>query len=103
ILVDELGRKIDRQMVDLVTTLRMIGINTISSCEGHIGRITGGPYIMFKAREASPLEPQLRRLDPATASYRQLRRKVVRLNLRERQKLTPYLETFYANRLVRYD
>src|SRR6266511_1734638 len=55
-MVDKLGRPLDDEIVDTVVALQMLGIHTTASCSGHIDRVTGGPYVVFSAPEANPLE-----------------------------------------------
>jgi len=42
---DRLGMPIDKQMIDLVTTLNLLGVETTMSCEGHINKRL--PYVHF--------------------------------------------------------
>ncbi len=42
---DRLGMPIDKQMIDLVTTLNLLGVETTMSCEGHLNKRL--PYVHF--------------------------------------------------------
>ena len=98
-IVDSLNHPIDRGIAESVAVLRLLGINTFSSCWGHADRLTGGPYVMFKSSEAKDLEPKLQAInDPLDPKFKRLRAKLVRANLRERAKLLPLLEDFYEGR-----
>ncbi len=102
-MVDKLGRPLDDEIVDTVVALQMLGIHTTASCSGHIDRVTGGPYVVFSAPEANPLEEAyLKIARPADPEYKSLRNRAVHLNLKERQRLFPPLEEFYVNRPVKY-
>ena len=70
-LTDKLGNPIDPGILDLVTVLRLLGINTTGSCEGHLGRFTSGPYIMFQSPLAKKLCDEIwEETDSITAKYK---------------------------------
>lgn len=97
-VTDRLGAPIDSGILDTVIALQLLGLNTFSSCVGHPGRLTGGPYVMFEAVEAQELEPQLSELNPGSEAFRALRPRLVQANLLERAKLLPVLDQFYVGR-----
>jgi hypothetical protein len=106
-LRDKLGRSLDPGSRELVACLRLLGIHTVMSCEGHADRKTEGPYVMFSSAQALPLENQYRELVQVGKSTdeeaKKIRDEAFVLNLRERQKLTPLLEKFYQQRPTPYD
>jgi hypothetical protein len=98
-LTDQLGTEIDLEIADTVTAFWLLGINTVSSCAGHIGRITGGPYVMLEDPTVAPLVATMRSIgDPRSPHFKKIRAEVVRRNLTERQKLLPLLDAFYRTR-----
>lgn len=101
---DALGRDIDRGIRDTVIALQLLGLNTFSSCAGHPGRLTGGPYVMFQSVGAKERFAQLQALGtgPADPTYQQLREALVAANMEERQKLLPLLDAFYRRRQVAF-
>lgn len=102
-LTDGLGMPVDREIVETVAILRLMDLNTTMSCAGHLSRITNGPYIIFTSLQARGYEAKRREVvDSASAEYKRLVRKSIKLNLLERQKLLPYLEHFYEHRNVSY-
>ena len=105
-LKDALGRGLDPGSRELVACLRMIGLNTVMSCEGHPDRQTEGPYVMFRSAEALSMEAQYwmlaRDSKRKSGEARELRKVAYELNMRERQKITPLLERFYEHRFVQY-
>lgn len=46
-ITDRLGMKVDPMVVDTVTAMRLHGFDTRVSCEGHLDRITSGPFVKF--------------------------------------------------------
>jgi hypothetical protein len=42
---DRLGMPVDKHMIDLVTTLNLLGVETTMSCEGHLNKRL--PYVHF--------------------------------------------------------
>lgn len=101
-LKDGLGRSLDREIIETVAVLRLMGFSTTMSCGGHLSRITGGPYVRFCSPAAKKYHEQYKQIDPAGLEGKRLASKAYRANLRERQKLLPYLEKFYRGRDVPY-
>jgi hypothetical protein len=103
--VDKLGMPIDRGILDTVAIMRLLGINTRMSCEGHIDRSLHGPYIMFASAKAVELEKQIEELKEKgqDEEVQRLKLEAGRLNILERDKLVKYLDKFYASRLVPYN
>jgi hypothetical protein len=100
-LIDKLGRPIDPGILDTVTALRMLGVNTTSSCEGHAGRFTGGPYVLFASSELGELREKYREhTDRTSAEYKDWFRQASALNMREVQKVLELLDGFYAERMT---
>lgn len=100
-LKDGLGKPIDEGIFDTVAAMRALGINTIGSCEGHVDRVTGGPYVMFEA-------PNIQRYKSAYLSmpdrlgkdYRKAYQRAVSKNMYEVKKVLILLDDFYIGRVV---
>jgi hypothetical protein len=59
---------------------------------------------MFEARAVAPVVQRLRNIaNPCDKTFQLLRRTVVRKNLKEREKLLPYLDEFYRDRSVPFE
>lgn len=94
----------DKEIIDTVAVLRVIGINTTMSCAGHLRRHTGGPYVSFNSPAAVEYETKLGDLEPdfSDVKYRRLYDKTCQLHYREIQKLIEQLDAFYARRTIPY-
>lgn len=99
-ITDKLGMPIDRGILDTVVVLRLLGINTTGSCGGHLDRRnTSGPYVDFRPKLTKEYELQAQAIgDPKDPLYKRLRHKAMEVNIREMQKLLPYLDAFYQGR-----
>jgi HAD superfamily hydrolase (TIGR01509 family) len=103
-LADRLGRPIDHKIEDTVAILRLLEVNTIASCAGHVNRITRGPYIMFDSADNAMIHVTMKEIhDRKSIKYKKLFNNALKNNLMERQKILPYLEGFYKNRMVSYN
>lgn len=98
-LTDALGNSIDPGILDTVVALRLYGVNTIASCEGHNDRITGGPYVMFESAKATEYEAKYKKLqDKSSILYKQLYHKAAAANAREVQTVLNLLDAFYESK-----
>jgi hypothetical protein len=80
-----------------------MGFCTVGSCEGHLDRATGGPYIMLSSLDGDELERQwINRVDQS-AEYLAVRKRIIVLNLNARAALERLLAHFYNARPVPYD
>jgi len=96
---NKIGMPMDEGIVEAVAIMQFIGFHTTMSCEGHVGRHTGGPYIMFMSPVAEKLRKQAAALDSRSSlQYKTLYRKAMRANITEQQKIYHLLDTFYKNR-----
>ncbi len=102
-LVDKLGCPIDPKILDVVAALRMHGIHTISSCEGHADRPTGGPYVMFESPKTRELREKYRSEEKGSKEYKFWHKKAVQENMPEIKKMLLLLEGFYKDRIVAND
>jgi hypothetical protein len=103
-LVDKLGKPIDAGILDTVTALRLHGIHTIGSCEGHLDRITGGPYVMFEAPGTHDFRTKYRAInDRKSEKYKYWHDKAIQENMPEIRKMLTLLNGFYDNRLTPND
>lgn len=102
LLVDKLGMPVDKGIVETVTVLRLLGLNTSGSCAGHFNRITSGPYVMFQSVQAIEClaELQTDNIEKTSPAYRVARKKIIRFSVLEMNKLLPYVESFYKDRDV---
>lgn len=100
---DRLGMPIDEGIKDTVIFLNAFEINTVASCEGHLDRGTGAPYIDIESKEVSELEKQLEQVKRNKREREKIIREIERKNLEERQKIMDLLDEFYKNRIVPYD
>ena len=92
-ITDQLGKGIDPNIRELVVALRLHGINTTSSCEGHLDHITGGPYVMFE----SPAVHTHAHADPG---YKNQYDAAAHANMKEVAKVLGLLDGFYKDRVV---
>ncbi len=101
-LTDKLGLIIDPGIFDIVVLLRILGINTVSSCEGHLNRITEGPYIMFEALEINDYKNSIvnEPHDLKNREYKIQYEKAVSNNTQELNKMLILLDGFYNDRPV---
>jgi hypothetical protein len=102
-VTDKLGMPVDKDIVETVSILRLLGFHTTASCGGHIRRITSGPYVIFespKARHYAALARELN--DSLNTRYKVLRRKADRLRALDLHRLSVYLDEFYQDRHLNY-
>lgn len=122
-ITDKLGLPIDKGILDTVVALKIFGINTTGSCEGHIGRGIAAPWVDVQApqteetKKLGELAKQAwnmaknaektgmadKELAPLYGRYHELTAKMRRPDLEEMQKVTHLLTQFYQDRLVNYD
>lgn len=95
-LTDRTGRAVDAGILNSVTILQLYGLSTVGSCEGHLDRITGGPYIMFE----SPVQDYKAIDNKTSPAYAEAYRVAEKANIREVQKVLELLDGFYAHREV---
>ncbi len=106
-LVDGRGMLVDEDILETVAILRTIGVNTVSSCGGHLDR-GYGPYVWFEAKDAAADRARYAeyqraaKSDTPTDAVREVGRKISRDEIAEKRKLFPYLEEFYATRNSRF-
>lgn len=101
---DKLGMPIDKGIFDAVVVVNMLGFNTSGSCEGHIGRATGGPYVVFESKEAQAYVKKARErlleADYRDKEYLRLRGLANEYTAKEMYRMMGYLEAFYTDRKV---
>lgn len=97
-LRDGLGKPVDRQAVDVVAILRLLGFSTTSSCGGHFDR-AATPYVAFRS-EDNQYERQ--RIEEANSSVakQHWKKQAIQHNAAELGRLLGYLERFYTDRDV---
>lgn len=99
-LRDGLGKPVDRQIVEAVTTLRLLGFTTTGSCGGHADRMLS-PYVAF--RSATNADDR-QHIEEAADQIARRRRKsqAIQHNAAELGRLLSLLERFYDTRAVPY-
>jgi hypothetical protein len=111
---------LDAGITETVIVFHVLGINTNSSCEGHAERGRGAPWVGIAAvptADLVQLEARHRRViheiekldikhpdryDLAGQSV-EIGHKIKRMHAKEIVKVVPYLEAFYAQRIVPFD
>jgi hypothetical protein len=120
-VTDNLELGIDARILETVVALNLLGISTISSCEGHVDHGTGAPWIDIAVPDIGP-EAKAARLAQMEAEKQaalhqlteekiqelfkhaeQLRWQVSKKYLEARKNIMQYLTLFYADRHVPYD
>ena len=100
-VVDGQGERVEEGIKEAVVVLNLLGVNTTQSCEGHED-YGEGPYIDVEIKEARGLERRLENLTSGSEEEKQLLREITIKNLKEREKLIPYLEAFNGGRNIPY-
>lgn len=100
---DGLGMPVDLKVRRLVAVLRCLGFTTTGSCQGHMTRTTGGPYVMVGSQSGERLQKQWTTLPPNSRAHKQMRRAILRANLEERARIEGLLATYYSCRDVPYE
>lgn len=104
-LVDRLEHPVDAGIKEAVIGLRVFGINTTASCEGHAERAVRAPWIDIGADLPEGIVQAFQNAtksgDEATADA--LWKQIKVLNLKEWQKAIPLLDEFYRGRVILYD
>lgn len=102
-LNDKLGMPVDKNIVETVAILHLLGFNTTASCGGHVRRNTGGPYVMIEQPQAHKIATEARELkEKKDNRFRVLYKKANRLRAMDLQRLSDYLEDFYLDREMNY-
>ena len=114
---DKLGKGIDAGIMDTVVILNLLELPTTMSCEGHLDRASGAPWVhvgtdegddamkeyfqfMQEGKEAREQgQPSKHLFEQAHAKRRSARQK----QLTFRRKLIEYLDAFYQHRSTPYD
>lgn len=100
-LRDGLGKGVDAGIIDAVIGLRLHGFITISSCEGHARRVTGGPYVVMESYEAAKCAALSREyIKTHPEKSKKYRKKANYHRAMELDKLLSLLSEFYAKREV---
>jgi hypothetical protein len=100
-ITDKLGMPVDKEVVETVAILRLMGFHTSASCGGHVRRITGGPYVMFDSPKADVYAQKCRDIsEPTSPLFKQFYKKARLENLKEQAQLFALLAKFYASRSV---
>jgi len=95
---DFLGKPIDKKIEKTVIILNYLGINTSSSCEGHLSHGTFAPYIDIESYKAQKLEDKLKKYKFESTEWKKIEKKIRHLNLIEQQKIIYYLKKFYQKK-----
>ena len=84
----------DEKIINLVASLRAHGFPTVMSCEGHLDRNTGGPYVII----VSPESEQITKENDSPET-RALAKNVTAIAA---NKLFTLLEEFYSHKPIKY-
>lgn len=105
LLTDKLGLRVDEGIKETVAAFHLFGINTIASHEGKINRYPI-PYVDVESPDVQEFERKLDNIEGGAKESEQaedsLRKEIIHRNLKERKKIIPLLEEFYAERKVPY-
>jgi hypothetical protein len=52
-ITDKIGMSVDPKVVTTVAAMRLHGFCTVASCEGHLDRMTSGPFVKFESLKAA--------------------------------------------------
>ncbi|MEU3251083.1 hypothetical protein [Streptomyces sp. NPDC006997] len=99
-LRDGLGKPVDRQIVEAVTILRVLGFTTTGSCGGHADRLLA-PYVGFRSATNAE-DRQYIEQAPDQAARRRRKNQTIRHNAAELGRLVPLLGRFYDGSAVPY-
>ena len=92
---------VDPGIEELVTGLRLLGFDTVASCQGHADRVTGGPYVMIQSNQAQLVFAEHQKLaDSSGEAARALLKRARDLNSREGHRLELLLDRYYESRAV---
>lgn len=83
--VDGLGYRMDENIKEAVIALNMLNINTSASCEGHLDRGNGGPWVRIEPAETPEMKSLEEKMIP-------LRRQVDEREEKEKEKKFPSAE-----------
>lgn len=118
---DKLGKGIDPGILETVVVLNLLGLPTTQSCEGHLDRAAGAPWIDIgdtradsQSREVESLfrvalQAQQQHTQPPEevnqlfVRAHQAQLEVMRIQLVIRHKLMSYLAAFYEHHSAPYD
>src|SRR5258708_4358945 len=90
--IERLGLHIDEGIKEGVIALNVLDINTDASCEGHLDRGTGAPWIDVSAKLPEELSKRWRELSDKAKGGEELKAvaaEAERKNLEEQKKLFP--------------
>lgn len=93
-ITDKLGMEIDPKVVDIVTAMRLLGFQTTASCQGHLERITSGPFVKFESPIAVKYFKEAEALREERASYRDKLNEGRLETWREMQRMYNLIEDF---------
>lgn len=118
---DKLGKGIDPGIFETVVVLNLLGLPTTQSCEGHLDRAAGAPWVDIgdtqiesRSREVETLfRVALQAQQQQTQSSEEINQlfvrahqaqlEVIRIQLAIRHRLMSYLAAFYEHRSTPYD
>ena len=106
-VVDRIGTRIDKGIMETVIALNASGIYTTASCEGHLDHGAAYPWIDIGYTDADALEQKillsLSEGKRESKETKQLQQKYRLSHLQEEQKLVTLLEAFYQHHPFNYD
>ena len=115
-VTDGVGCLIDAGILETVIVLNVMRVHTLASCQGHIERGIGAPWVEISAENARTVaDIALQKLWKSEEQKDRQRRTVLRdeaermrldakrLHLVERLKLVTYLDSFYEKRVTSFE
>ncbi len=101
-ITDKLGMPIDKEILETVTILYLLGFMTTGSCGGHLDRINEGPFVILGSPKAIELEKRLANVtDYDNQEYSRLKNEIAKLIITEQSRLLYLLRIFYSLRKPR--
>lgn len=97
-ITDKLGMSVDKNIIDTVTVLRLLGFHTTGSCGGHVRRTTRGPYVNIQSIKSMDYTKRAFKVQSTdNEEYRRLCQKANYHRAQDLQRLVNYLSDFYDN------
>jgi hypothetical protein len=102
-VVDGIGKEIDSGVIETVVGLNAVGIRTIASCEGHIGRGKPFPWIDISYHQKDKLEQEICQCLEKDQNIHSFLQRRDHLIFAEEQKVANLLHAFYQTHPMVYD
>lgn len=99
-ITDSLDMPLDKKIIPLVAILRELEFNTTASCAGHLDGRT--PWIDIRAHQESHISylDTAKHARSSEKKLREIKKKIILENNKERSRLSNYLKEFYLKRSI---